>query len=330
MNNIYRKKSYTQYHIRQSIVDKHNNWVSAHTIMEHLNVGSTKTIYHWVNTYKETWSLEDKSSAPKNPHRKYELHELYNLYAYKKYLNLPLDEIIDKLEEIDIIFKRSSASYYLNQWKLTKKFKPKPYVWKFKDYDVGYLHIDITYWPNINWIKQYIYVAIDRKTRLLYIEVHTNKEAETAANFLRRAIEFFPFKIEYILTDNWKEFSLKNHKWKYDLEWAFDKVCKEFDIEHRLTRPYTPKTNWMVEKANDTIKNWTVNIHHYDTAEEMKQDILLFMIYYNLNRRHSWIYTEIRKKTPFEALEYYYSKNSEKFKESPIEFRRKLDKLLIN
>ena len=108
MNNIYKKKSYTQYHIRQSIVDKYNNWVPTSVIMEHLNVGSTKTIYHWVNTYKETWSLEDKPSAPKNPYRKYELHELYYLYAYKKYLNLPLDEIIDKLEEIDIIFKRSS------------------------------------------------------------------------------------------------------------------------------------------------------------------------------------------------------------------------------
>ena len=50
----------------------------------------------------------------------------------------------------------------------------------------------------------------------------------------------------------------------------------------------------------------------------------------NLSSRHSWIYTEIRKKTPFETLEYYYNKNSEKFKESPIEFRKKQDKLLIN
>jgi hypothetical protein len=32
------------------------------------------------------------------------------------------------------------------------------------------------------------------------MEVHPNKKAKTAANFLRRAIEFFPFKIEYILT----------------------------------------------------------------------------------------------------------------------------------
>ena len=84
----------------------------------------------------------------------------------------------------------------------------------------------------------------------------------------------------------------------------------------------------MVEKANDTIKNWTINVHHYDTVEEMKQDILLFMIYYNLKRRHSWIYTEIRRKTPYETLEYYYNKTPDKFKETLIEFRKKIDKLL--
>ena len=54
--------------------------------MKHLNIGSTKAIYHWINTYKETWTGEDKSSAPKNPYRKYELLELYNLYAYKNIL----------------------------------------------------------------------------------------------------------------------------------------------------------------------------------------------------------------------------------------------------
>ena len=32
MNNIYRKKFYSQYHIRQSIVDKHNNCVPVSVI----------------------------------------------------------------------------------------------------------------------------------------------------------------------------------------------------------------------------------------------------------------------------------------------------------
>ena len=31
---------------------------------------------------------------------------------------------------------------------------------------------------------------------------------------------------------------------------VFDKRCKENNIEHRLTAPYTPKTNGMVERVN--------------------------------------------------------------------------------
>ena len=43
---------------------------------------------------------------------------------------------------------------------------------------------------------------IDRATRLIYIEVHDNKRADTAAEFLRKGLAFFPFKILKILTDN--------------------------------------------------------------------------------------------------------------------------------
>jgi len=321
MNIEYWKKSYTQWYLRQIIKEKRKQWLTLREIKDDLKIWSTATVYKWVKSD----TVEDKSSAPKNPSRIYELRELYYLYACKKYFQLPLDDIIEMLDkDYKITFKRSSASYYLNKWKLTKKFKPKREYSKFKDYDVWYLHIDITYGPKIDGKKYYIYVAIDRKTRLLYLEVHTDKKAETAAKFLKNVKDFFPFEIEYILTDNWKEFTLKNHKWKYDLQWAFDKICEEFDIEHRLTNPYSPWTNWMVEKVNDTIKSATIKKIEYDSAQSMINDLIRFMIYYNLERRHSSIYSEIRKKTPYDALEYYYEIMPEKFKESPIEFREKL------
>ena len=80
----------------------------------------------------------------------------------------------------------------------------------------------------------------------------------------------------------------------------------------------------MVEKVNDTIKSNTVNKVIYDDSIALINDLLRFMIYYNLERRHSGIYSEIRKKTPYEALEYYYQLMPEKFKCSPIEFKEKL------
>jgi hypothetical protein len=45
-------------------------------------------------------------------------------------------------------------------------------------------------------------VAIDRATRCMYYEIHDNKRAETAAKFLEKALDFFPFHVTKILTDN--------------------------------------------------------------------------------------------------------------------------------
>ncbi len=39
---------------------------------------------------------------------------------------------------------------------------------KFKEYDPGYLYVDVTYLPKIDGIKYYLFVAIDRATRSLY------------------------------------------------------------------------------------------------------------------------------------------------------------------
>jgi len=105
----------------------------------------------------------------------------------------------------------------------------------------------------LNLPKEYIYVTIDRKTRLLYICKNIFYLKKEEINTLSKKVSCcccFFIRMNFHIQ---KGFSLKNHQWKYYLEWAFDKVCKKFDIEHRLTRPYTPKINWMVEKANDTV-----------------------------------------------------------------------------
>jgi transposase InsO family protein len=109
-----------------------------------------------------------------------------------------------------------------------------------------------------------------------------------------------------------------------DLIWAFDFICETYEIDHRTTRPYTPQTNGMVEKVNDTIKLNTLKIHTYNNIWEMKADLSLFLIYYNLARRHSSLRTEIWVKTPFEAIEYWFKLSPNLFKETPFEFKEKL------
>lgn len=319
MSSIYTKKDYTQGHLRTMIIQKQRAGMSYRKIKEDLGLGSLATISKRVH---EPWWVS-KSSAPHKPARVYEFKQLYQLYSVRKYLWLKIDWCYDYMKEtLKIDFKRSSIGYHLKEWWLTKKDK-KVYQ-KFKEYEPWFIHIDISYWPVIDGKKQYIYVAIDRATRLIYIEVHDDKKASTASTFLQAVIKFFPFKITKILTDNGKEFTSKNHLWKMDLEGLFDQVCKAFDIEHRLTLPYHPETNGMVERINLTLKADTLHIHHYDTADEMAKDIKRFMIHYNFTRRHSSLIKENKWRTPFDALCYYYAIMPEIFTEAPLDFKERI------
>jgi hypothetical protein len=36
----------------------------------------------------------------------------------------------------------------------------------------------------------------------MYYEIHDNKRADTAASFLKKALDFFPFHVTKVLTDN--------------------------------------------------------------------------------------------------------------------------------
>jgi transposase-like protein len=55
--------------------------------------------------------------------------------------------------------------------------------------------------------RSYLFAAIDRATRWVYVEIHTDKTARSARQFLSRLIKKAPFKINQVLTDNGKEFT---------------------------------------------------------------------------------------------------------------------------
>src|SRR5690625_5550366 len=56
----------------------------------------------------------------------------------------------------------------------------KPRHKPFKDYEPGYLHLDIKHLPRMPGEdqKRYLYVAIDRATRWVYLEVRRSQSAK--------------------------------------------------------------------------------------------------------------------------------------------------------
>ena len=69
------------------------------------------------------------------------------------------------------------------------------------------------------------------------------------------------------------------------------------NIDHRLTKPHTPKTNGMVERANGIIKSNTILTEQYATKEEMNTHLMKFLVYYLLYRRRGSLKKEIGVKT---------------------------------
>jgi transposase InsO family protein len=41
---------------------------------------------------------------------------------------------------------------------------------------------------------------------------------------------------------------------------GFEKACRELGVEHRKTRPYTPRTNGMVERFNGRVQREVLGI----------------------------------------------------------------------
>ena len=184
--------------------------------------------------------------------------------------------------------------------------------------------------PKFGGEKYYLFVAIDRATRALYYYIYEAKTSENAEDFMKKCLNYFPFKvITHVLTDNGLEFTnrlIKSKKGELCKKPSkLDIICEKNNIEHRLTKPFTPKTNGMVERVNGTIKNGTILREKYENLEQMKIALSMFHAHYMLHRRHGGVRRELNVKTPFNAIEKWYELKPELFKEKKLEeFKNKL------
>ena len=254
---------------------------------------------------------------------------------------LPLDDLLEIVNAIGIKISRSALDRTLRRNGISNlremisslDEKTQKEIKEFKKYPPGFIHIDIKVLPKIEDERKYLYVAIDRATRMVYVEIRDKKDAKTSSEFLKNVIDYFPFKIEKILTDNGGEFTNKSHyKYKQQNEnitpkpHLFDLICQKHNIEHRLTKPYTPQTNGMVERFNKKVQENVLDMVKFESINELKQMIYTYVYKYNYFIKHSGI----ERKTPFEKLKEYYKTNPDIFKKTMDEFIRKDNDLFNN
>jgi len=215
-----------------------------------------------VRRWRGRTTVDDRSHRPKTLTTKLSAMEQTLVCELRTSLQLPLDDIVEVMRRcVNGKLSRSAIHRCLQRHGISQRKKPdKPGVGVFEQATVGFIHFDLKHLPALERRKSYAFVAIDRATRYVYVEVHRRRDAKTSAGFLRRFLAHFPYRVHTILTDNGSEFTdrfavdMKNKPpGKPSGNHPFDLVCAAHKIEHRLTRPYRPQTNGLVERFNRRI-----------------------------------------------------------------------------
>jgi transposase InsO family protein len=212
---------------------------------------STETIRKWRK--RGAADCQDHSSRPHKLPWKATEEERAIVCALRRATGFPLDDLTFVITHFLPHLNRHAIYRILKAEGLGRLPRPsrsrKP-DGTFKTYDLGFVHLDVKHLPklrdrNDESRKRYLYVAIDRASRFVHLAVKDDETAPSAVAFLTEAVQAFPFQVTHVLTDGGSCFTAA----------AFEAACRKLGVEHRKTRPYTPKTNGMVERFNGRIQS---------------------------------------------------------------------------
>ena len=183
----------------------------------------------------------------------------------------------------------------------------------FKDYEPGFLHLDIKYLPQMpdESQRRYLFVAIDRATRWVFMRIYADQSENSSVDFLRRLEQAAPMKIVKLLTDNGSQFTDRFTAKKREPtgRHSFDVCCKALAIEHRLCPPRHPQTNGMVERFNGRISE-VVKQTRFASAAELEATLESYVKTYN----HQIPQRALKHLSPVQALKIWHKKKPELFK----------------
>lgn len=176
MAQLYHSNATTNIHIRSEI---QKSMLDNSKLSKQYNI-SGRTVFKW----KHRDHLEDKSSRPDTIYYSLTDIEKQLIKSIRESTWFPIDAIWEMLLQHNSTASYSSVyrtlvSFGINKIPEEKKEKAK----KFKEYEPGFLHVDVTYFPKLDGVKWYLFVAIDRATRLMYYKLYDAKTGRERRGF---------------------------------------------------------------------------------------------------------------------------------------------------
>jgi transposase InsO family protein len=276
-----------------------------------------KTVAKW----KQRASTADHPTGPRQPKSTVlSPADEAIIVAFRRHTLLPLDDCLYALQPSISHLTRSSLHRCLQRHgisRLPQVEGDKPARKAFKRYPIGYFHIDIAEVRTAQG-KLYLYVAIDRTSKLAFVRLEESATVETATAFLNTLLCAVPYKVHTVLTDNGIQFcdlpSRRNGPTARLRMHMFDRICAATGIEHRTTKPNHPWTNGQVERMNRTVKDATVKRYHYDRHDQLRQHLQDFIDAYNFARRLK----TLKGLTPYEYICKCWTSQPDRFIINPI------------
>lgn len=276
-----------------------------------------KTVAKW----KRRTSTADHPTGPRLARSSVlSLEDEAIIVAFRKHTLLPLDDCLYALQPTITHLTRSSLHRCLQRHDISRLAQvegDKPARKTFKQYPIGYFHIDIAEVRTAQG-KLYLFVAIDRTSKFAFVRLEKSATVQTATAFLQELIDALPYRIHTVLTDNGIQFcdlpSRRSGPTARLRMHMFDRVCEGNGIEHRTTKPNHPWTNGQVERMNRTIKDATVKRYHYDDDNQLKQHLHNFIDAYNFARRLK----ALKGLTPYEYICKCWTSEPDRFTIDPI------------
>jgi transposase len=217
---------------------------------------STETIRKWRRRGPE--DCRDHSARPHKLPWKASEEERAVVCALRKATGFPLDDLTFVVHHFLPHLDRDNVYRILKAEGLSRlppAERPEKKIGTFKDYELGFVHMDVKHLPKLRTAdgecrKRFLFVAIDRRSRWVHLAIKDDETETSAVAFLEEALRAFPFRVTHLLTDRGSCFTAD----------GFEKTCRERNVEHRKTKPYTPQTNGMVERFNGRVQREVLGI----------------------------------------------------------------------
>ncbi|MDD2628005.1 MAG: DDE-type integrase/transposase/recombinase [Clostridia bacterium] len=276
-----------------------------------------RTIYRWRKRYDGTLeSLVDKSRKPHYHPNQHTIEEIKLIKKYKansKKTGLVIFWV--KLRRAG--YTRTIQGLYHVMRNLgiyekapSKKKTYEPIEWEEIKYPGQKVQIDVKYVPRVCMTKElidkkeryYQYTAIDEYTRkrcLWFTNEHSTYES---AEFVKKIVKKFPFKIECIQTDNGFEFT-NRLSWNAFLKGKktlFESVLEDLGIKHKLIKPHTPKQNGKVERSHRKDQERFYYEKVFNNLEDLRDRAK-----YWINEYNNFPMSPLKWLSPNEKLEEY-------------------------